>query len=242
MIPAYKKIKNSLAGEIRRGRYSPGDALPSEAELITKWSLSRITVRNAIKELAREGLTYTIQGKGTFVAEPPITNLLPTMTSYSFDVTKRGMTPSCKLLCLERIEVDKTLASRLQISPGSVVIHFDRLLLADAKPVSLCYTYIPVAAVAPHQDAFKTETLSDVSFYRLLSDLGVHLTGGEQSSSASAATAGEAKLLDVEEGSPLIYSRRIAHTEEKTIIEYSKILSRPDRTQWKVQLSAPVIE
>ena len=140
VAPVYLQLKQALAQDISDGKVQPGDLLPSEAELMKAWSVSQITVRNAIKELVRDGFAYTLHGKGTFVAEQKITNYLPSLTSLSHDVSDRGMTPGSRLLLLETIQADKDIASHLHVSPGSPIIHFDRVTFGGRRALSLSDT------------------------------------------------------------------------------------------------------
>jgi GntR family transcriptional regulator len=236
MAPVYMQIKSSLENEIEQGVYQPGDLLPSESELMKTWMVSRITIRNAIKQLNAEGLVYTLHGRGTFVAEQKITNYLPSLTSLSKDVSKKGMTPRRLVLKLEVIEADKDIATRLHLSPGFPVIHFVRVTLADNEPIAVGYTYVPVSAVVPHQNQFTVETLENSSFYQFLEEIGVHLFGGIQKISAAGANSLEAEVLHVDVGFPLIDSERVAFTRDHKYVEYTRMLARPDRIQWKVSL------
>ena len=68
MIPMYKQIVNLLNEKIEKGELKPGDKLPSEAELMEAYSVSRITIRSAISELEEDGLVIRSRGKGTFIA------------------------------------------------------------------------------------------------------------------------------------------------------------------------------
>jgi GntR family transcriptional regulator len=236
MTPVFMELKSFLEEQIAQGVYQPGDLIPSETELMKAWSVSRITVRNAVRQLCSEGLVYTVHGRGTFVAEQKITNYLPSLTSLSADVRKKGMVPSRHVLKLEVIEADKDVATRLHISPGSQVIHFVRITLANKEPIAVAYTYISVPAVVPHQGKFTIETLENSSFYQLLGEIGVHLYGGTQTISASAAGRLEAEALKVNKGYPLIDSERVAFTRERKYVEYTRMLAKPDYIQWKVSL------
>lgn len=236
MTPIFMQLKAYLEKEIAQGVYQPGDMIPSETELMKGWSVSRITVRNAVKQLGSEGLVYTVHGRGTFVAEQKITNFLPKLTSLSQDILKKGMVPGHQILQLETIEADKDTATRLHISPGSQVIHFTRVTLADHKPISVGYTYVPVQAVAPHQNQFTLETLENSSFYQLLAQIGVHLYGGIQTISASGANPLEAEVLGVNEGYPLIDSERVAFTRDREYVEYTRMVAKPEYIQWKISL------
>src|SRR3990170_6508562 len=236
MTTIYLKLKDSLANDIAQGKYQPGDILPSENDLIKTWSVSRITVRNAIKQLALEGLVYTLHGRGTFVSETKITNYLPSLTSLSQDVLKRGMVPKNRVLKLDRVFADNDVASRLHLTPGDPVIHFIRVTSADDEPIAIGYTFVALAAIAPNQDQICVEALESGSFYALLHKIGAHLIGGVQTISSAAANAFEAEHLHVSIGSPLIVSQRVAYSSNRVHVEFTRMMAKPDMIQWKVTL------
>lgn len=236
MTTIYRQLKDFLANEISQGKYQPGDILPSETELMKTWSVSRITVRNAIKQLVMEGLVYTKHGRGTFVSEEKITNYLPSLTSLSHDVSKRGKIPRSKVLTLEHVAADKSVASQLHLSPNDLVIHFVRVTYADQEPIAIAYSYVALPAVVPYQSSITLEALENESFYTLLENIGVHLTGGVQTISAASANSFEAEHLHVDAGSPLIESRRVSYTGDRVHVEYTRMMARPDMIQWKVVL------
>ncbi len=68
--PLYLSIAHSLETQIVDGFYDPGDQIPTEREIAREYGVSRITARNAVKELQNKGLVVRIRGKGTFVAQP----------------------------------------------------------------------------------------------------------------------------------------------------------------------------
>src|SRR5512138_3336271 len=96
--PLYAQLKESLAAEITSGRYRPHQRLPSERELSVQFHVSRMTVRQALLELVRDGTIYTRVGKGTFVAEPKIDQQLRALTGFSQEVRARGSKPSSRVL------------------------------------------------------------------------------------------------------------------------------------------------
>lgn len=69
--PLYRQLVDLMTGEIERGVIRPGERLPTEAELGDKFGLSRITVRQALAVLTREGLIERFPGRGSFVVERP---------------------------------------------------------------------------------------------------------------------------------------------------------------------------
>src|SRR5438067_11252915 len=82
-------------------RLGVGTAIPSERQLSVDLGVSRLTVRAALDDLAREGYLVRRRGSGTYVQQPKITQQL-TMTSFSEDMRRRGMPPGSPTLQLPR--------------------------------------------------------------------------------------------------------------------------------------------
>src|SRR6201985_3924052 len=97
-------------------RLGVGTAIPSERQLSADLGVSRLTVRAALDDLAREGYLVRRRGSGTYVQEPKITQQL-TMTSFSEDMRRRGMVPSSKTLSLTRQLARTRLGRLLHLSP-----------------------------------------------------------------------------------------------------------------------------
>src|ERR1700751_2694963 len=81
-------------------RLGVGNAIPSERQLSADLGVSRLTVRAALDDLAREGYLVRRRGSGTYVQHPKIAQEL-TMTSFSEDMSRRGMVPSSQTLGLK---------------------------------------------------------------------------------------------------------------------------------------------
>ena len=71
-IPLYYQVKESLLEKIKSNQFKVGDLIPSESELQEEYNVSRITIRRAIQELVQEGHLHTVQGRGTFVSKPKV--------------------------------------------------------------------------------------------------------------------------------------------------------------------------
>src|SRR6201990_908196 len=97
-------------------RQGVGTALPSERQLSADLGVSRLTVRAALDELAREGYLVRRRGSGTFVSEPKISQQL-TMTSFSEDMRRRGMVASSETLSLRRELAGARMGRFLNVSP-----------------------------------------------------------------------------------------------------------------------------
>src|SRR5436305_8929835 len=107
-----------------------GTAIPSERQLSADLGVSRLTLRAALDDLAREGYLVRRRGSGTYVQQPKISQEL-TITSFSDDMRRRGMTPSSQTLALKVQLAGARLGRFLNVSPGEEIMVVRRLRLAD---------------------------------------------------------------------------------------------------------------
>jgi DNA-binding GntR family transcriptional regulator len=90
-VPLYKQLKEAVLGLILSGHLRAGDQLSTEQELSAQYSVSRITVRNAVTELVNEGYLQKRQGKGTFVCLPKIKRKAVHLLSFTATCEASGM-------------------------------------------------------------------------------------------------------------------------------------------------------
>src|SRR6185437_63395 len=107
-------------------RLGVGTAIPSERQLSADLGVSRLTVRAALDDLAREGYLVRRRGSGTYIQQPKISQEL-TMTSFSEDMRRRGMAPSSTTLSLTRKLAGPQLGRFLNVSPGDEIVVVKRL-------------------------------------------------------------------------------------------------------------------
>jgi len=107
-----------------------GARIMSERELAKQWGFARMTLRKAIERLVLDGLLERRHRRGTYTCRPKVPRHL-TITSFTEEMTRRGMTPSTKTLAIRHIKANTQLARQLRIPVGDPVIRFVRLRLAD---------------------------------------------------------------------------------------------------------------
>lgn len=126
----YERIKRFIQQGIDAGDWASGTRIPSENQLAAKFSLSRMTVNRAIKELEADGVVERVQGKGTFVAPPrPLKSVLQ-IQGIDDEIRARGNQYSCRVLSLKATSANQELSERLQLAKGSQVwassiVHFE---------------------------------------------------------------------------------------------------------------------
>lgn len=70
-VTPYRQLAEILRARIARGDWAEGRPIPSETRLVQEYGLARSTVRRAIALLAEDGAVWTVQGRGTYVGQPP---------------------------------------------------------------------------------------------------------------------------------------------------------------------------
>ena len=97
----YKQVLAILKEQITSGKLQEGDRLPSELTLMHEFGVSRITIRTAIAEMVDDGLLVRSQGKGTFVAQPSISQPANDAIGFNRSCILAGKTPFTQLLSIE---------------------------------------------------------------------------------------------------------------------------------------------
>src|SRR5437867_4146200 len=127
-------------------RLGVGTAIPSERQLSADLGVSRLTLRAALDDLAREGYVVRRRGSGTYVQQPKIAQEL-TMTSFSEDMRRRGMVPGSRTLSLSRHLAGARLGRFLQVSPSEQILVIKRLRLADGETMAIETLHLPESLV-----------------------------------------------------------------------------------------------
>ena len=184
--PLYVQIEREILRKLTRGSLQSGDRLPSETDIAQKYSVSRITARRVLEDLVKQGVAYSQQGRGTFVAMPRIREISGFL-SYSQDMLARGLNPSSRVLCFNEGEPDALLQKRLQLKPGEKTYCLKRVRLANEKPMVLETAYLP-ARLCP--DLIQ-EDFSNASLYAVLREkYGIYPTWADAEIVATLATRG----------------------------------------------------
>ncbi|MGI6685834.1 MAG: GntR family transcriptional regulator [Bacillota bacterium] len=229
----YRQLAERLEKEIESGKWMPGDRLPSENDMVKQFGLGRASVKRAISELSQKNLVYSIQGKGTFVAEPQIRTKLLSLTSFTEDMLSRGLKPQSRLVELQIITAGSDLAEKLNISSEEKVIKLSRLRLVNEEPIILETSYLPYKDCHGILD----ENLSNESLYKILRDkCGIILRTAKDTLEPVFVGDKEAVLLEVPPKSLAILIDRISYTTDGRPMEYSTGMIRGDKCRFYFDL------
>ena len=213
-------------------RLGIGNAIPSERQLSSDLGVSRLTVRAALDDLAREGYVVRRRGSGTYVQHPKVSQDL-TMTSFSEDMRRRGLEPGSRTLSLTTTLAGARLGRFLQVSPSERILVAKRLRLADGEAMAIETLHIP-EALAPGL----TPQSLDGSLYELLQDrYGIVIASGTQVIEPTVTNEEESAALGVPLHSPAFLFERTSRDLHDRTIEFVHSVYRGDRYRIVTELN-----
>ncbi len=225
-LPLYVQLFKTLRTDIHDQRLAPHQQLPTERELCARFQVSRMTVRQALGELAREGLIYSRVGKGTFVSEPKIDHPIKTLAGFSQEMIARGSKPSSRVLEANLRRINSDLAGLMRIPVGTEIVTLTRVRLADGVPLAIETVHLP-HYLCPN---LLRHDFSAESLYRVLEhDYGYRLTHADQTIESALASPRELSLLQLIPPAPLLVLQRQTYTDLDILITYGNSAYRADR-------------
>ena len=201
--PAYEQVKGWIRQHIASGEWKPGDAVPSEATLMGRFAVSRMTAHRALRELATEGLVTRVQGSGTRVAELHRISSQLVIRDIHEEVAERGHVHSTRVLTVAQEKAGPELAASLALRKGGAVFHTVLVHLENGVPIQYEDRYVNPQA-AP--DYLSTDFTQVSPTLHLLQH--APLTEASYSSEACLPSPVEARALDIAPGEPCLAMMR----------------------------------
>jgi GntR family phosphonate transport system transcriptional regulator len=225
-FPIWKDIADTLTAEIAQGHYAPGDRLPTEALLATRFGVNRHTVRHAVSALTAAGLVHSRRGAGVFVAAKPSDYALGRRVRFHQNIAASGRTPSRQLLRLETRPADPREAAALALAGGAFVHVVEGVSLADGVPLAVFRSVFPAARFAGLLDVLEQTQ----SVTAAMAACGVvDYTRASTAVTATAARATQAVLLRVADGAPLLRSVSVNVDDAGVPVEFGTTWFAGDR-------------
>ena len=145
-MPLYHQVEQLIRYRIATRRYAPGDQIPSEHELRKELNVSRVTVREALRELVRESLLVKVPGKGTYVSSDPPAGLPPIKyTGFLEELYERVKHLQVRSVSVDRVPVPDRVRTLLRLAPTvDDIVQIRRLRHIGADPFSFTINHVPV--------------------------------------------------------------------------------------------------
>ena len=231
-VPLHHQVYLDLKKALDDGRYAPGEHLPPERDLAAQYGCSLITVRRALSELAREQRIERTPGRGTKVLRPRIDRDLGDTRSFAQEMSRLGLIAETRVLASRPEAAGTTVATALNLEPGSPTLYLERLRLASGEPLLLESAYLP----AERFPGLLASDLESGSLYELLATrYATHIASARETLEPVLLHAREARLLGQRPRTPALLVEGVAFTAGGVPVEFSQTYVRGDRTRYFVQ-------
>lgn len=237
VVPLYHQIYLILRERIIEGHYDT-KPLPGELVLAEQFNVSRVTMRRALQDLVKEGLVARGRGKGTFVkprteSRNASVGQSQLLSASAMRLQASGDSSDLQLITSKRILPPPDIATLLHLPSDAIVEKLIRIRQLDGQPVAHLTSFIP-------QDLsgrICRRRLREFPILVLLEEAGVKVAKARQTISARLADASVAYALGVPVGAPLLAISRVAYDENGRPVQVLKGLYRPDRYDYRIELS-----
>jgi len=236
--PLSARVADALVADIREGRVEPGQKLPSERELVTRFGVSSATIRAALAVLRAQGLTTSRVGSGVFVVEnPPLRRLsddIVTAQGFYTMLARHGEQSTTKTE-VRREPASAEVAEWLEVPPGQEVVVRARIMGSEKHPlVSIAVSYFPVWVVAAAPN-LADPTISGLPKW-LREAFGQ--TYSDDVLTARMPTAEEREILEIPARTPVMILRGTTRDQQHRCLHYISKVTVPTRFEYAYRFGA----
>lgn len=232
-VPLYYQLQELLIEQIESGVYKPGDAIPSENQLVKMFDVSKNTVIQALTALEYKKLVHRVRGKGTYVSNNKITQDISTLLSYSAEIIGLKKKPTSTILSSNKIPASESIANKLGLKRDEPVYQIQRLREVDREPMALQTSFLPCEIC----DGLIDHPLTDDSLFKTLNDhYGIAVVSAKETLQTIKADRYESNLLHVKIDEPLFFVERSSYDTQGRIVEFVRTILRGDRYRFVLQL------
>ena len=236
-VPLYFQLKTLILDEIKNGSYKSGDLIPTENEISEMFDISRTTVRQAITELVHDGQLYRIKSKGTFVANPKVTqHVLNRFFTFDEAAEASGRTAEMVQLKKEIVPMPQEMIDLGAGKPGDRAIYLYRLRKIDEIPAVRIEAYLVYNKFPEFMEMDlvhnRLRNLMDARpetrVYRMVRTID-----------AVPATKEDINILDVEPGSAIQKMTTVRYNEVGEVLDMAAAYHRGDMNRIQVEILNP---
>jgi GntR family transcriptional regulator len=230
-IPLYLQVADILRERIARREWQAGSLIPTLEVLAEQFGVARVTVRQAVQLLTKEGLLAPRRGYGTVVtgtADAPNTVVMQTSLkslAAMYESTDAKMLTFDESSAMPQVPPD---AGKL----GQSYVFMRRLHFTQGKPYALISLYLLQDIFQKSPDAFREHAVIP----ELLKMKSVRIQRAHQTMSIGTADAETARLLRVRAGTPVAHVTRLFADPSKRVLYYAEVVYRGDWVRWEIEL------
>lgn len=228
--PLYLQVREALRARILDGSLRQHARLPSESALMAQFGVSRITVRQALNDLAKEGLIFKLAGKGSYVSKPRPVQNLSRLQGFGEAMSSLGYRTSNRLVSLAEVAAPAEIAARFGLDAGAPLTEIRRVRHVDTLPVALDVSYVlPALGARLAREDLATRDI----FLILENDYSIALGHADVAIDALGASPEQGALLQVPAGAPLLHIERMTFARDATPLEFDHLYYRGDAFRYQ---------
>jgi len=233
-LPLYQQIHHLLRHRIVIGEYPPGSKIPSENELCRELAVSRVTVREALRELVRAGMLVKVHGKGAFVAaDTPRRLQTVKYAGFLEDLQERVLKLTVTDVEMKTVVAAPDISEALGLEHGSEIVRIRRLRHIEEEPFSFTVNYLPVEIGT----RIRAKELYSVPLLKILqTELRIPIVRAQETIEAVPADPEVAQKLGITVLYPVMHMRRVMFTSANRPFEVVETFYRADKYHYSVNL------
>lgn len=230
-VPRYFQLADLFRQRIARGTWPVGHRLPSLDELTVEFDLARVTVRQAIELLAREGLVSRQQGRGTFVTSRPGRDRFISVVGSLAELARGYEDTQPKIMNIDE-DVGSPPLAEGEGAPAPRYAFMRRLHSRDGHAYCVINIYLDERIFRKAPEKFRSRTVIPI----LTSMKGIKIAKASQVLTIGTADMEVAKLLELQIGAPVAEVRRIFTDIANTVIYLAEVTYRGDAIHVEMDL------
>ena len=233
-VPIFFQLQRIFHDNIDEGVWKKGEQIPTENELCQKYDVSLITVRKALQQLEIEGLIKRMQGKGTFVEDKKVNDLILQSLTGTFAFSSNKKYKYSTTVVEKSILIpEEKIRDLLQLGPGEKAIRLIRIRYVDDEPFYWTKAYIP-EKLCPD---LLSEDLEKNSLYEIMrSKYSLVATTATRIIETLIASSKGDNYLNITPGTPINLVSSVSYLDDGSTLEYSKNYYRSDRVRFEVKI------
>jgi GntR family transcriptional regulator len=215
-VPLHYQLRQLLVEMIERGQVRVGEPFPPERELAARFGVSLAPVRQAILDLANEGVLYRVRGKGTFLYEPSLVENISILSSFTASMRERGFAVEMRLLRQQKRRATVTL---------------ERLGIVEGEPVGLFTSHLSTTRFPGVGEKLARRG----SLWAVLEeDFGVRVVRADTLVEVGRCATDQSPLLQVPAGSSLLIAQGTSYDAADEAVEAFHVRYRADRIRLRL--------
>lgn len=217
-LPMYRQIADTIRTKIHSGDYKVGEVIPTEAELREEFSVSRVTIRQALKLLIANDELESVQGSGTYVKENKVNYDIYQQSSFKEKWAHLNVATHSDVIIFEITKPGMLMAENLNINEDDRIFYVKRVRYIEDNPITVEETWLPLALFPD----LTYQVMQNSKYDFIEKTKGLVIDRSEQEIIPVLPSAEVSALLGIDPNLPIIDKRTRSYLQDNTVFEYSR--------------------